>query len=1043
MSRAGSDLDLSDLLPVVGAFGFRVVEAAVERHDDTTTQRLLVQGARPASDDTTERLTDALVAALAGDTTADPLLELVTTTPLDWHRVDWLRAIRHQLRLLGSTWSTAVIDRTLTHNPDAAWALATLFAARLDPAAAAGAEAGAFHALAAIRGAITDLTEDRVVGDLARIVCATLRTNAFAPARDVELDDGRRVSFLACKVDSSRLPGVPEPVPFAEILVTSPLASGVHLRAGRVARGGLRASDRVDVRNEVLDLMAAQVVKNSMIVPTGAKGGFVLHDPPRDPAQRAGAVRDAYSVFVTGLLSVTDDVVDGTVVGPTGVRRRDGDDPYLVVAADKGTARLSDTANAIADRRGFWLGDAFASGGSSGWDHKALGITAKGAWTAIARHFRELGIDVQADPVSVVGIGDMSGDVFGNGLLTSRTLRLQAAFDHRDVFLDPDPDPDASYEERRRLFDLPGSSWQDYDRDVLSRGGLVASRSAKSIELSAPVRDLLATDATSMAPDELVRAILCMKVDLLYAAGIGTVIAASDEDFAGDRGNDDIRVSAARVDARVIGEGANLAITPRGRIEYARRGGRIDQDAIHNAAGVAISDREVNAKILFAPAVDAGKLDRGQRDEVLRSAADEVVVDVCRDVDAQVWMLSRAHATSADDLTAHARHLDRLEGDGVVDRAVDLLPTPDELEARSAAGAGLTRPELATVMAATKRSLADAVLASAVVRAEASRPALLEAFATPIRTHPAVDVGDHRLAAEITALRIASGLVDRVGITHLDEVAADLDRPVADVVAGHWAAQQVLDGDHWWTQLQDLATIVPPETLAAATERLVTLQQDVALALLRGGEVDAARLDDAIARHRPLARAVRRHAAGLGQGPVARDRIALLDDLVGDDLAVDVAADDLLARVPDVAHVLAATTPDRDPPDAGTEEDDVDADVVVALEALSIADERLLVADLTDAVRRTLSDARGGRAEWIRRHGEHLERDLAEVRRRAAAAVVRTGGSGVLVQVVSRESRARVGAALRAVRDDATVAASALAAAVADLRTATDDLPRA
>ncbi|MBY5162208.1 NAD-glutamate dehydrogenase domain-containing protein [Salsipaludibacter albus] len=1072
--RDGPRLDLSDLLPAVEAFGFHVVDAAATTADGTVEQRLRVTARRPGTMTSAGRLDDALLAALAGTTATDGLLGLVASTPLTWQQVDWLRAHRHLLGLLGTSWSASRIDAALRDNPDAAWGLANLFTARLSPDATPQDEPGAFHMLETVRDGVASLDDDRIIADLAAAVTATLRTNAFAPDRGVTLADGRVVDVLACKFRSSDLPGVPAPVPHAEILVTSPLTTGIHLRGGPIARGGLRASDRTDdVRDEVLGLVAAQIVKNSMIVPTGAKGGFVLHEPPSDPADRVAAITDAYTVYVNGLLSVTDNVVDGEVVTPDGVRRRDGDDPYLVVAADKGTARLSDTANAIADAHGFWLGDAFASGGSSGWDHKALGITAKGAWTAIARHFRELGVDIHTDEITVVGIGDMSGDVFGNGLLTSRTLKLLAAFDHRDVFIDPDPDPAASYAERRRLFELSTSSWQDYDPDVRSRGAVVASRTAKEVELTPEVRELLRTDERSMAPDTLVRAVLRLQVDLLYAGGIGTMVKASTEDAVGDRANADIRVDADEVNARVFGEGANLAITQRGRIEYARRGGRIDQDAVHNAAGVAISDREVNAKILFAPAIRAGSLTRADRDEVLHAATDDVVAAVCRDVDAQVWLLSREQDRSAEDIGAYARQLDRLEASGVIDREVDLLPSREQMDARAGAGGGLTRPELATVMAATKRSLAAAVVDSAMVDATACRPALHDYFAPAIHDHPAADVDGHRLAPDITALRVASSLVDRVGPTHVDEVAMQADVHPTAVVAALWAAQQVLDADDWWARLQDQATVVPATTLADVAATLVTLQQDVARALLRDGGVGPDTIDEVVARHRPVAMALRRHLEDTCTGAVLRRRVELLDDLVPDELAAPAALAGDLARLADVTALVTgaparpttdsqrhdARVPDRGGDDRDDDrKDDLPGGTVLdlrdddvpdglagrvrdALAALHVVTDRLHLADLDDAVTRHLGRSTTTDADWSRRHGEALRHDLAGLRRRAAA-VVLADGAQVLGSRAPRvvDLRPRIAAALRALHGDDVRPSDVLGATVAAVRDVVDTL---
>ena len=994
--------DLSDLVPTIEAFDFHVVDAATTNGGDAIEQHLDVTTTQHIDEVDVARVDAALHAALTGRTAVDDLLHLVTSSTLQWREVEVLRSYRRLFELLGNGWSPSQVTRALLSNPDAASALVAVFTACLSPDADMIDQPRADHLLDTLRSGIRSLTEDRIIEDLGEAIHATVRTNAFVEDRTVITGD-HAVEVLVSKFRSSQLPGVPSPTPAVEILVMSTFTDGVHLRGGPIARGGLRASDRPDdVRSEVLGLVTAQIVKNSMIVPTGAKGGFVLNDPPVDRAAHAAAVETAYRIYVNGLLAITDNVVDGEVVGPAGIRRRDGDDPYLVVAADKGTARLSDTANQLAREAGFWLDDAFASGGSAGYDHKALGITAKGAWVAIARHFRELGIDIHTDEISVVGIGDMSGDVFGNGLLTSATLRLVAAFDHRDIFIDPAPDPAATFAERRRLFEQPGSSWQDFDTDLLSEGGGVWSRQAKRIELSPQVRELLRVDDKAMAPDDLVQAILRASVDLLYAGGIGTYVAAPDEDDVDDRANAAVRVAADELRARVIGEGANLAITQPGRIAYARRGGRVDQDAIHNAAGVAISDREVNLKILMAPLVADGSLTMRQRDELLRAATDDVVDAVLADVDAQVWLLSREHARSAETIQAHRRHLDLLESRGLVDRTVDVLPDDADLQTRAEAGGGLTRPELATVVAATKRWLVDTLVVTPLVEAECAEPALHGYFPEAIRARLADQIPQHRLAPEITATQIANDLVNRLGPTTIHELAHDRDVDPGMVAASLWAAEHLLDGHQWWRRLQGLASEVPPETLDEVATTLAELQLQVGMALLDDVVHDVAGLDDVVTTLADIATELRGAATvAADSGRAAQVRVRLLDDLVPDDLAIIAATARMRAELVDVAHLThlddrsddAPTTPA--PARAPT--------VAAAIEALVVADERLRLTPLRQAVEEHL-----GHDDWARRHKRLLERDLVLVHRAAATALVSDATSPI----------ARNGAALATLRAD-------------------------
>ncbi|MDQ2826280.1 MAG: NAD-glutamate dehydrogenase, partial [Actinomycetota bacterium] len=640
----GEGVELSRFLPILESLGLWAIEDrphALGRGQDVVHLHDfgVADPSGRAVDVVTDgpRLAEAALALWHGRADADYLNRLVLRAGLGWEDVAVLRAYRRYRSLVGTAFTTDYVDRVLVEHAPIAAALVALFAAMFDPARQAGPEVVAELRRQVVDGcdAVARLDHDRILRGYLGLVDATLRTGRWVAPGD----------HLALKFDSAAVPAMPRPVPFREIFVHGPDVEGVHLRWGPVARGGIRWSDRPDdYRSEVLDLMRAQVLKNAVIVPTGAKGGFVVRRPTEGAA--GAPVAAAYELFVTGMLQVTDDVVGDHVVAVP--RRRDGDDPYLVVAADRGTASFSDLANRISTDRGFWLGDAFASGGSSGYDHKRLGITARGAWVAVRHHFAELGIDVQAEAVTVVGIGDMSGDVFGNAMLRSDRIRLLAAFDHRDVFVDPDPDPAVSYAERARLFAMERSSWQDYDRAALSPGGGIWSRLDKRIALSAQVQAALRVEEPELTPAELIRAILRAPVGLLFTGGIGTFVRAGSEpdQEIDDRANAEVRVEGSTVRARVVGEGANLAFTQRARVEYARRGGRINTDAIDNAAGVDISDHEVNIKILLRLASEVGDLGAEERDPILAAACEDVTAAVLRDCDLQSVALARARDAS-------------------------------------------------------------------------------------------------------------------------------------------------------------------------------------------------------------------------------------------------------------------------------------------------------------------------------------------------------------------------------------------------------------
>ena len=651
------------------------------------------------------------------------------------------------------------------------------------------------HALLEAVDAIESLEQDRILRRFHNLVASTLRTSFF------QLDDnGEPRPYLAFKLDPQSIYDLPEPRPQYEIFVYSPRFEGVHLRAGPVARGGLRWSDRnEDYRTEVLGLVKAQMVKNAVIVPAGAKGGFVLKRPPTDgdPASLRDEVVVCYKLFVSALLDLTDNLIDNQIVEPARTVRYDGDDPYLVVAADKGTATFSDIANELATGRGFWLGDAFASGGSNGYDHKKMGITARGAWESVKRHFREFGRDIQSEDFTVVGIGDMSGDVFGNGMLQSRHTRLLAAFDHRHIFIDPTPDPETSYDERSRLFDVPRSSWADYDESLISAGGGVFERAAKSIELSDEAQAALGMSVPSLTPDELISVVLRAPVDLLWNGGIGTYIKASNESHGdvGDKANDNIRVDGRDLRCQAIGEGGNLGVTQAGRVEFARQNGRMYTDAIDNSAGVDCSDHEVNIKILLDQIVAAGDLSDEQRSELLVEMTDDVAALVLANNYNQTQALSTARVEAASMVDVHGRYIDNLESRDLINRDLEGLPDLEGFADLRIADRGLSTPELAVLLAYTKNILNDDLLQSEVPDDAAYEPLLIEYFPTALRDRFADRIVSHQLRREIISTVIANLVVNRGGTSMIYRLTQETSAPTSEVAAAHMAAWEIFELD--------------------------------------------------------------------------------------------------------------------------------------------------------------------------------------------------------------------------------------------------------
>ncbi len=810
--RIGPPLSLSEVLPMLSSMGAEVIDERpyeLEGLDRPTyVYEFGLRYGRSLPDHARELFQDALRAVWDGFNEIDGFNALVLRAGLTWRQATVLRAYAKYMRQGNSPFALDYIEEALAGNVDITRLLVHLFEARFDPGRDglphhAEARTARIHEMEGrIAKALDDvasLDQDRILRSYLTHIRATLRTNYFQAG-----PGGAGVKpYLSFKLEPSAIPGLPEPRPRFEIFVYSPRVEGVHLRFGAVARGGLRWSDRRDdFRTEVLGLVKAQMVKNTVIVPVGAKGGFFCKQLP-DAGQRDAWLAEGitcYKTFICGLLDITDNLVEGETVPPARVVRHDGDDSYLVVAADKGTATFSDIANGVAQDYGFWLGDAFASGGSVGYDHKAMGITARGAWVSVQRHFRERGVDCQAEDFTCVGIGDMSGDVFGNGMLCSEHIRLVAAFDHRDIFLDPDPDAAASYAERQRLFGLARSSWQDYDRDLISEGGGVYPRSLKSIRLNAAVRQALGIeeDVAAMTPAELMRAILTAPVDLLWNGGIGTYVKGSGESHAdaGDKSNDPIRVDGHELRATCVGEGGNLGLTQLGRIEYAQRGcegrgGRINTDFIDNSAGVDTSDHEVNLKILLDRVVADGDLTGKQRNTLLAEMTDEVATLVLRDNYEQNLALANAAANAAPLLHVHEDWMKKLESDGVLNRELEGLPTRREVRRRLDSKGALTSPELSVLLAWTKIVLAEELLASDLPDDPYLDSDLRAYFPRQVREGFEGQVADHPLRRQIIVTQVVNDLVNGAGMTFWPRLAGETGASAAELTRANFVAREI------------------------------------------------------------------------------------------------------------------------------------------------------------------------------------------------------------------------------------------------------------
>jgi glutamate dehydrogenase len=819
--RFDRPIPLSERVPILENLGFSVIDErsyrVAPRFGTSTREVALHDMVLETADGLPldlkahdARMEEAFLAVFRGEAENDAFNRLLVATGADWREVAVLRAYAAYLRQIRAPFGPRYIAETLNRHAGLAREIIEWFRLRFDPDRKLSsderkAKEDAIRArLESAVANVPSIDEDRILRHYMSLLTASVRTNFFQ-----RTSVGALPATLAFKLDSKAVDGLPEPKPFREIWVYSPRVEGIHMRFGAIARGGIRWSDRTqDFRTEVLDLAKAQQVKNTVIVPAGAKGGFVPKQMPRN-ASRDEIMREGiatYRIFISALLDLTDNIRNRELVPPTRVVRHDGDDPYLVVAADKGTATFSDFANEISGAHGFWLGDAFASGGSAGYDHKKMAITARGGWECVKRHFREMNIDIQRTPFRVTGVGDMSGDVFGNAMLLSPTIRLVAAFDHRDIFIDPDPDSAAGLAERRRLFELPRSSWQDYDKSKLSKGGGVFPRSSKSIALTPEIRALLGIAEATVAPAELMRAILRCETDLLWFGGIGTYVRASGEtdEQVGDRANDAIRVAATELRAKVIGEGANLGLTQRGRIEFSQRGGRINTDFIDNSAGVNSSDQEVNIKIALGPAVASGRLADGDRRALLASMTDDVA-RACLDNNYQQSLaLSLAERLSARDLGYLARLMRALEKRGLLDRRLDALPEQRELAQRQAAGSGMTRPELAVLLSLSKIAFDRDILASPVPEDPACEPLLVGYFPPALRESHLADLKAHRLAREIVATAITNAMINRGGPAFATRLADETGRSVADIAYAFLAVREVFDLPALWAAIDAL-----------------------------------------------------------------------------------------------------------------------------------------------------------------------------------------------------------------------------------------------
>lgn len=825
-------IHLSDVMPMLENFGLRVVGEtpySVKTSDGGVNWvmdfSMLIDSKGMADfDKISARFRAALTSVWANRLENDGFNRLVLMGGLTGRESSILRAYAKYMRQIGVTFSQTYIESTFANYPHIAAKIVNLFSKKFSvksPASAKTLEKLGLEIYAELEN-VANLDDDRIIRLYVDMIVATLRTNYFQ--KDAE---GKFKSYISLKIQPSLIPEVPLPVPAFEIFVYSPRVEGVHLRFGKVARGGLRWSDRrEDFRTEVLGLVKAQQVKNTVIVPVGSKGGFVCKQLPSEREAFIKEGQECYKIFIRGLLDITDNIDRGEIVPAVDVTRHDEDDAYLVVAADKGTATFSDIANGIANEYNFWLGDAFASGGSVGYDHKKMGITARGAWESVKRHFREMDINCQTTDFTAVAIGDMAGDVFGNGMLLSKHIRLQVAFNHLHIFVDPNPDAAASYPERERLFKLPRSSWEDYNKELISSGGGIFSRAAKSITLTPEMKKMLGTKKASMTPNELIKASLMMNYDLLWNGGIGTYIKHSKETDAdvGDRANDALRINGKDLGAKVFGEGGNLGATQLGRIEFATQGGRVNTDFIDNVGGVACSDNEVNIKILLNGLVAEGDLTRKQRDELLYSMTDEVSELVLKDCYRQTHTLSITQSKGTSTLKEKVRFIHALEKEGKLDRAIEFIPTDEELAERAAAGKDLTRPELSVLVSYAKMVLKESLVTDEITENPYYRQLLVKSFPRPLREKFNDAMDNHPLRKEIIATKLANNIVNDMGLNFMVRMNEETGANEAEIALCYSIASEIFQMRETWLSISDLDNKIPS---SVQTEMLYQLRRTV------------------------------------------------------------------------------------------------------------------------------------------------------------------------------------------------------------------------
>ncbi len=920
--HAGPPIPLSDILPMLENMGIVVIsehpydvrplgsDSSVWIHDFD----MCTAGGQPIDlSNVKDNFHDAFARIWRGEMENDGFNRLVLIGGLEWSDIVLLRAYSKYLRQAAAPFSQSYMEDTLADYPEIARLLIKLFNLRFDPKFRGQRDEQAEAVIATIGEKLEDvaiLDQDRILRRFLNAIDSTLRTTYFQHD-----GDGKLKSYLSLKLDSQNIDELPLPKPFLEIFVYSPRMEAVHLRFGLVARGGLRWSDRrEDFRTEILGLVKAQQVKNAVIVPVGSKGGFIVKRPPGPAASRQDVQDEGiacYKTFMCGMLDITDNLVDGKIVPPRDLVRRDGDDPYLVVAADKGTATFSDIANGISQDYGFWLDDAFASGGSAGYDHKAMGITARGAWESVKRHFRELGKDTQSQDFTVAGCGDMGGDVFGNGMLLSKHIRLQAAFNHLHIFLDPNPDAAASWDERKRLFDA-AKGWDHYDKKLISKGGGVFDRRAKSVSLTPEIKKLLKLSKDSCPPNELLRAILRCDVELMWFGGIGTYIKESGESHAevGDRANDSLRVNATEVGAKVIGEGANLGMTQRARIEYDLNGGRCNTDAIDNSAGVDCSDHEVNIKILLGDVERSGDITRKQRNQLLERMTEEVAALVLRDNYLQTQAISVTEQLGSRLVDRAARFMRALERQGKLHRAIEFLPDDETILERRKQAIGMTRPETSVLISYAKIVLYEELLASSLPDDPYMEADLRAYFPSELQEKHAERIGGHRLRREIIATQTTNSVINRSGFPFVHEVREKTGMSAEEICRAYAVAREVFGLRRLWQEIESLDTKVPSETQYAMFIECGRLIEAATTWLLRhcSKPVDITREIEAHGRGVEVIAGSLDTLLSQGDRQVLNQRVkAYVRKGVPEDLARSVAALRLLPPTLDIVRIAGDT----------------------------------------------------------------------------------------------------------------------------------------